>query len=102
MIAVCYPGEGEINIKVAGEMQGMHDLVLEIHAGRKNLPTDEAALIQFGDTVPKALLNDRTLGGAVDTFGSIGYKFGTMSYNGMQTIGWRFTVKGVKLRANLT
>ena len=75
-------------------MQGLHDLVLKFHVGRKNLPTDEAALIGFGDTVPKALLERHDAGGAVDTFWSIGYKFGTMSYNGMQTIGWRFTAEG--------
>lgn len=101
MVAVCYPGEGEISIRVASEMQGLHDLVLEIHAARKNLPTDIAALIGFGDTVPKAILNDTTLGGNADTFGSIGYKFGTMTYNGQPTIGWRFTVKAVKIRSNL-
>lgn len=101
MMAVCYPGEGEISIRVTGEMQGLHELVLEIHAPRKNLPTDIEAMVNFGDSVPKAILADQSLGGNADTIGSIGYRFGAMTYNGEPTIGWRFTVKGVKLRTNL-
>ena len=100
-IAICHPGEGEIEIKVAGEMQGLHNLVLEIHAPRKNLKTDVEALLPYGDSIPAALLDDTTLGGAVDTFGGIGYRFGALSYNGMDTIGWRFTLRNVKIRSNV-
>ena len=100
-MAVCYPGDGDVEIKVAGEMQGLHNIVLEVHAARKNLKTDVDALIGFGDTIPAALLADTTLDGAVDTFGGMSYRFGGMSYNGMDTIGWRFTLRNVKIRSNV-
>jgi len=86
---------------VAGEMKGLHDIAVEIHVARKNMRTALKTAMGFSDAVPAAIMADSTLGGNVDTFGSISYTFGAMNYGEMQTIGFRFIVTDVKIRTDL-
>ena len=99
--AVAYASAGSFEFGVAGEMKGLHDIAVEIHVARKNMRTALKTAMGFSDAVPAAIMADPTLGGDVDTFGSISYTFGAMNYGEMQTIGFRFIVTDVKIRTDL-
>jgi len=98
---VAYPGEGEIEFGAVGEMKALHNVVVEVHVARKDLPTDLRRVSGFVDSIPAALMDDPTLGGSCDTFQTIRYRFSQLGWGGMDTIGYRFTVAGVKIRTNL-
>lgn len=99
--AVGYAKSGTFEFGVAGEMKGLHDIVVEVHVARKNLRSALKTAMGFSDSVPAAVMADPTLGGNVDTFEEITYEFGALDYGGAQTIGFRFTVKNVKIRTDL-
>lgn len=99
--SVCYPGSGEFEELTSGCMDGQHTIRLELHVARKNLRSDYLDLIDFVETIPFALLNDKTLGGTVDINERIRYSFEPLGWNGMETIGWRFEIQ-CKTRTALT
>ena len=90
--AVCYPGTGEFEEKTAGCMVGEHIIRLEIHVARKYLRTDYLNVIDYVETIPLALLNNKTLNATVDINERIRYSFESLGWNGMETIGWRFEI----------
>lgn len=105
--AVAYASSGQAvgGRKGYGSLTATHDIVLEIHLARKNLPRDAKMAYPFGDSVPMRLLHPdyRTLGGNVQKFTSLDYTFGPLQWGerDMHTIGWRFTLRGCELREEL-
>jgi hypothetical protein len=93
--AVCFPEGGNFTGNDdAGK--DFHDLVLQIHGTRKDLPRDYAAVIGYIEDVGHALRDDPTLGDNVETIvGEITYSFGVMQWGGVETLGpqFKFTVK---------
>ena len=85
--------------KPAGCMTGLHDIVVELHIARKDLARDYAAAMAYAKSVPNAIgsawLVDVTMT-SLDAIGSIAYEFGQMSWAGIDTIGWRWTIRDVK------
>jgi len=95
---VCYAGSGSFEIAPAGVMKGLHNIILELHVARQDLPRDTKNVMQYSDSIPQAIMADPTLGGTVSTIGSISYTFGGMQYGTQQTLGFRFTIQSVKLQ----
>ncbi|MCZ2078370.1 MAG: hypothetical protein LC130_25645 [Bryobacterales bacterium] len=98
--SVCYPGSGTIKSETYNVRRDLASVVLDYHINRQNLPTDVEAVESFLEAFPDLLINDPTLGGAVDTIRfdeGISYQFGEMEYAGVPTVGLRFTIP-VKLR----
>lgn len=100
--AVAFPAEGDHNFGVVGERMFLGDIVLEIHVSRVDLPTAVENSIGFGDTIPDALMADPTLNGTCDTFEKIHQSFGALNWGEIQTIGYRFTIRNIKIRTNIT
>lgn len=100
-VAAAYPAQGSLNFGVAGEMKGLHNLVVEVHVRRTNLATDVQAVIGYIDSVPDAVMADPTLSGTVSTFERIDYTFGKLSWGDQETFGIRFTLVNVKIRSDL-
>ncbi len=98
--AVAYASSGSLNFGVAGEMKGLHNLVVEVHLARKNLPSDVQASLNFIDALPEAVMIDPTLKGTVSTFERMDYVYGPLSYGDQQTFGVRFTLVNVKIRSD--
>lgn len=98
---VTYPGEGSIQFGTTDEMKALHDVIVEVHVARKDLPMDMRAVAGFVDSIPAVLLADPTLAGTCSTFQSIRYRFGALGWGGQDTLGYRFTVVGVKVRTAL-
>jgi len=103
---VVYPASGTWEFGVAGEKLGLHVLAVELHVARKDLPRDMQKALDFGDRVPNLLMsklhNDNKWNGKIDAFGRITYTFGTLGWNGISTLGFKWLVEGVKLRSAIT
>ena len=92
---VVYPSAGRWVGGPAGMMKGIHDLVVEIHVQRTDLPRNVQAAMPAGEALAAAILSDPTLGGTVDTVladNGLAYTFGALAWGGQATIGWRITV----------
>lgn len=101
--AVGYPGTGELANEPPDMMTGLHDVVVEVHVARKDLPVDAAQVLPYADSIPAALcaaLRDAAFT-TIQTWRTITYSFGGMSYNGIATLGYRFHIEGVKIQASL-
>lgn len=93
--AVCYPAAGQFQAGPMGLMKGLHNLVVEIHVARKDLPRDVETALPFGELLAAAVLDDPTLGGTVDTVRAdegISYTFGALAWGGQETVGWRVII----------
>ncbi len=105
--AVVYPGAGVWQFGATpGEKKALASIIVEMHVARKDLPKDLEKAMAFGDTVPNLLMgkliSDNKWNGKIDTFENITYTFGVLGWNGLMTIGYRWTVNNIKLRSNIT
>ncbi len=94
--AIAYPESGVFQ-RMTDWDKGLHTIVVEIHVNPANLPTAVAAALPYIEAYPALLLADPTLAGAVQTIQAseeapLTYKFGRMSYAGVDTIGVQFKV----------
>lgn len=106
--SIVYPGNGVHTFNTPEERLFLGEIIVEIHVGRTDLPVDVESVIEFGDTVPHAIMadlksNSSTLRGVVmDTFGPISSRFGGLGWGSKaQTIGFRFIISEVKIRSTL-
>lgn len=99
--SVAYPSTGNHSAAVPGVRKFLGSIIIEIHVARKHLPTDIQSVIGFGDSIPAALLADPTLGGVINTFSDIDQEFVELNWGDTQTLGYRFTMNGVKIETNL-
>ena len=97
--SVCYPEGGTYDCGPGfGTYKALHNIKLQIHFGRADLPKSLEASIPYGDAVAKALLADPTIDASCDTFDQVQYTFGPLAWGEpvIQTIGWDFTLTNVK------
>lgn len=96
--AVCYAHTGSYRIGPPDTMHGIHELYLEVHVARKDLERDIAAAMPFAKSVPDAIFSAYAAGSltAVEVIQRIAYEFGPMTWGGVLTLGFRFTIEGVK------
>jgi hypothetical protein len=91
--AFCYPGIGTFELIAKGREKGTHTLHLYVITPRRNLRTDWARIIALGDTIPRALLGDVTLGGTTLHIAQIRYTYGQLEWGGQQELGWLFELE---------
>ena len=101
--SVCYPATGRITAESSGIDKALHTLWMDVHVNRQDLPTDVQTMLSFMEAFLPLLVDDPTLGGAVQTIlmgeeAPITYQFGEMEYAGVKTVGFRFTIT-VKIRS---
>jgi hypothetical protein len=101
--AVAYPEAGIIEAQFGSGTKGLHNIVIEVHLARKMLAVTVENALQFVDSVPdelfEALFN--SVYTKFDTFQRITYEFTGMSWAGIETLGIRFIVEGVKVHKAL-
>ena len=100
---VLYPGETRfIGGQPAGYMTALYSVVIEIHTPRKVLPQSIKKIIGYYDDIPAALFEDLFDGYLNNTVSTLGEITSTgliaMQYAGIDTIGFRYTVTGIKLQ----
>ncbi len=100
---VMYPGETEfIPGLPSGYMTAMYSVIIEIHTPRNTLPQAHKRIVALFDDIPLKLfddLYDTKLNNTVSTFGSItSTGLIAMNYAGIDTVGFRYTVHGIKIQ----
>ena len=96
---VAYMGGGVIEFDVALATAGRHAIILEFHVARKDLPNDIQNAAPYVESIPAAIMTDPTMGGTVELFENITYEFAPMRWDAVDTIGFRFTINGIKIRS---
>ena len=94
--AVAYSDSGAFGWLAKNAVEGRHNIKVEIHVQRQNLPYDVAAAMAYCHNVPIAILtaaNDGTFT-AIKEIGSISYEFGPLGWLGTATMGFAFRIEG--------
>jgi hypothetical protein len=103
--AISYPSSGTWRMAPAGSKTGLHNIAIEIHVMRKDLPRDFDKAMDYSDILPNLLFlklkDDNKWNFTIDTFGAISYTFGPLGYGGVDTLGFRFIVEEVKVQSNV-
>jgi hypothetical protein len=80
--------------------RGLHDIVIELHINRADLPRDIRAALKYSESVPDILMSNPRLNETVDHIlttadNPLSYEFGPMEWGSVKTLGyrWRLTVK---------
>ena len=96
-----YPADGEWRETPAGLKTGLHNVIIELHVARKDLPFDYALAIPFVDSIPNVLMSNLTdkWDSTISTFDRITYRWGEMEWGSQKTLGLQFTVQGVKIQS---
>lgn len=96
-----YPsGVDECTIVPSPKMTVWWDLIVEVHWLRQNLPADMAELLT---TFPEAIIGKicYIIQSNNTAFKSIAGKFGGMEWGSIQTIGFQFTIKRLKIQTDV-
>ena len=101
--AITYPSSGRWEMTPAGSKTGLHNIAIEIHIMRKDLPRDFDKALDYSDLLPNLLFlklkDDNKWNFTIDTFAAISYTFGPLGYGGFETLGFRFIVENVKVQS---
>lgn len=97
--AVVYPISGIFQKIGAGFMTNLHNINIELHVARKDLPRDYAQVVDLLDRIPNQLEIGLESGrfSSVTTWENITYTFGPLSWAGVDTLGVTFTMNNTKL-----
>lgn len=102
--SLCFPDTGVYSEGPGGVSAylALHNIRLQIHFSRADLPHAIQVAIPYGDTIAKALLIDPQINNSCSTFDKVNYIFGPLKWGDIDTIGWDFTLTNVKEEASTT
>ena len=96
---VAWPGQSECYRESSDTVRGLWSIVGQLHFSRRDLGTAAAQATPFYRLIELALMTDPTMGGACDTYERILFSpLKPMLWGDNQTIGFEFTVSGIKIR----
>lgn len=104
--SIAYAMNGSFAPFPAGAQTGLHQIVVDVHVARKDLPRDVEKMMPWLETVSNALLRSVGLqtgdrfANTIQTFERLEYRL--THWEDIGTVGWRFTLVNVKLSAALT
>jgi hypothetical protein len=111
---VAYEGQGEwtwhASASSYGEFKWVGSVVIELHIARKDMPRDVQQAVYYSRRIPEALwkkgidkagVTFNTMAGPILSSGLIGMEFNTVKGVG-QTVGYRYTIQGIKARTEIT
>lgn len=98
--AVVYPLRGNYTGGPPGLMRGLHNIVVELHVARQDLPRDYSQVMDIIDQIPEQLLSamKNARYSNLDTFETITYEFGALNWDGTDTLGVTYTMTNVKVQ----
>jgi hypothetical protein len=103
--AVVYPLTGLFNTRTSSMlMKGLHEINIELHVARKDLPRDFATVMNLIDEIPYQLMKKRLAGSFshIDAFDEITYIFGPLLWGGVDTLGVTYTMTVAKVQRAIT
>ena len=96
-VSVAFPRSGQFSGGGNQQVQGLHNIVVQLHYPRADLERAYAAIVPYVETIAEAVLDDPTLGSTATASGPLTYTFGAMTWASVNTIGWQFELT-VKIR----
>lgn len=99
---VCYPENGDFKGAPAGTMTGLHNIIVELHINRKELPIDVEKIQTYLEAIPKKILASYNLSGTCQTMGNITYSIRFVNWANMDTLAVVYTIRDVKIQEALT
>ena len=99
---VAYEGPGTITPGASGEYTMLFSIVVDLHVARRDMARDISTVRGYVQSIPVAILADPTMGGSVSTYSNIQFS-GLIQLlpdttGQVGTIGYRWTIQGVKIR----
>lgn len=101
-LIIIYPGTTTATTNTPGEAKYLFNMVVELHITLRSLPRDVEKTVSYLEPILNVLMSDPTFGGLVDTYDTITADFTPMTYGGVDTIGFRFSINGLKYRTPIT
>jgi hypothetical protein len=101
---VIYPGAGSWEYGPAGDRKALYSIVIELHVARKDLPKDAEAAMKYIESIPNAVMSTDD-GDTLATTAFNGLEFSgliTLGYADQETLGYRWTMREVKLQTVIT
>jgi len=100
---VGYPSSGVYTGR-PNYMRGLHNIAIELHVARKDLPRDYSKVMDLIDEIPYQLQKLQVDSGysTVITFGEIEYTFGVLEWAGIETLGVTYIINTTKLETAIT
>jgi len=100
---IVYPGDGRYKGGPPGLVTGLHNIVIELHIARKDLPRDFSSAMVLFDRIPFKLFANLKAKkfSTIRTFSDIEYEFGPLNYAGIDTLGPTYTMTEVKIQTTL-
>lgn len=100
--AVAYPVDGQSKDGTPGSKTELVSIAVEVMVPRKDLPRDVDRIVTYHDDLLNALMSDGTFGGLADTYDFIEWTFGPLAYGTQDTVGYKFIIRGIKIRSNIS
>ncbi len=104
---VIYPSFVDFKWNTAEDVRAIYSINVEIHYQLKDWATAIEQVIRFSESIPKAIYNGIQNNNytTIQTIANITGSFGQMEWGNDQniapTVGWRWTLEGVKILDNL-
>lgn len=98
---VAYPESGIISRMDYHRKKELHNVAIEVHLARKDLPRDYDNAMSYYDNIVNEIVEDPTFGGYAETFDEVTYEFGELGYGNTQTIGWKFIIQNIKIEETI-
>lgn len=92
---VTYAGDGEWNLGAPTTTWGTHNINVELHVARKDLPRDVQKAMTYADKIPNAIIASHAydrIDNTVVTLDRIRYEFRALGWGDTDTMGFRFIV----------
>jgi hypothetical protein len=100
---VGYPSNGVYTGR-PNVMKGLHNVAIELHVARKDLPRDYNKVMGIIDEIPYQLQKLQVDSGftTIATFGEIEYTFGVLEWGNLETLGVTYIINNVKVETIIT
>lgn len=97
---VAYPQSGTAKVAPVDMITTLHNMVLELHGTRKDLPRDLQRIYQAVQSIPDSIYQGHVDGDytAFETWQDITGQLLPMNYNGVDTLGMRYTINQLKIQ----
>ena len=100
--AMVFPGDGTFTTDSWGSARDLHNIRILLGTARGDLRATMLRLKGLPEAIADAVRADPSLGGSVETFGSITYVFSPGVWMDVPFLGYVFTVTDVKVLKAIT
>jgi hypothetical protein len=102
LFAILFEETAEFEPRSAGWAQSFHSISCYILGAKTNMLEVYKQLKGEMENICITLLKNPTLGGKCDTFTGVGYANAVLNLSGVDYVGYKLTISGIKIGRSLT